>query len=256
MIHYLEQTKLLNYNHSAIQGLIRSRQWSSLSVKNQILSVYNYVRDEIEFGYNRRDDIPASEVPQDVYGQCNTKGILFMALLRALGIPCRIHGFTIHKQQKGAMNSWYYRLSPDEIIHSWIEVMYKGDWLNMEVFVLFCFVIDLPYLNKLQQKFKPCSGSFCGYGVATDDVQNPAVFWDENDTYVQKPNKNTERFSKFSVSFRVKVRINPCLQARSLRIKMDYRLNILLCMLGHIFVHRLNWLFLLGQMLDDSNSRS
>jgi transglutaminase-like putative cysteine protease len=142
MIHYLEQTKLLNYNHSAIQDLIRSRQWSSLSVKNQIRSVYNYVRDEIEFGYNRRDDIPASEVLQDVYGQCNTKGILFMALLRALGIPCRIHGFTIHKQlQKGAMNSWYYRLSPDEIIHSWIEVMYKGDWLNMEVFVLFCFVL-------------------------------------------------------------------------------------------------------------------
>lgn len=182
MIHYLEQTKLLNYNHSAIQDLIRSRQWSSLSVKNQIRSVYNYVRDEIEFGYNRRDDIPASEVLQDGYGQCNTKGILFMALLRALGIPCRIHGFTIHKQlQKGAMNSWYYRLSPDEIIHSWIEVMYQGNWLNMEG-----FIIDLPYLNKLQQKFKQCSGSFCGYGVATDDFQNPAVFWDENDTYVQK----------------------------------------------------------------------
>ena len=182
MIHYLEQTKLLNYNHSAIQDLIRSRQWSSLSVKNQIRSVYNYVRDEIELGYNRRDDIPASEVLQDGYGQCNTKGILFMALLRALGIPCRIHGFTIYKQlQKGAMNSWYYRLSPDEIIHSWIEVMYQGNWLNMEG-----FIIDLPYLNKLQQKFKQCSGSFCGYGVATDDFQNPAVFWDENDTYVQK----------------------------------------------------------------------
>ncbi|MGO4527937.1 transglutaminase family protein [Paenibacillus sp. 2TAF8] len=182
MNNYLEQTQLLNYNHSAIQSLIRSRNWASLPVKEQILHAYNYVRDEIEFGYNRSDDIQASEVLQDGYGQCNTKGILFMALLRALGIPCRIHGFTIHKQlQKGAMKGWYYKLSPKEIIHSWIEVLYNDRWLNIEGFIL-----DLAYLTKLQQKFEQCTGSFCGYGVATDDFQNPAIFWNENDTYVQK----------------------------------------------------------------------
>lgn len=60
-----------------------------------------------------------------------------MALLRALSIPCRIHGFTIHKQlQKGAMNGWYYHLSPKEIIHSWIEVLYNDRWLNMEGFIV------------------------------------------------------------------------------------------------------------------------
>ncbi|GGH51476.1 transglutaminase [Paenibacillus silvae] len=182
MNNYLEQTELLNFNHSSIQDLIRRRQWASLPVKEQILHVYNYVRDEIEFGYNRRDDIPASQVLQDGYGQCNTKGILFMALLRALGIPCRIHGFTIDKQlQKGAMTGWYYHLSPKEIIHSWIEVLYNDKWLNIEG-----FIVDLPYLTKLQQKFNECTGSFCGYGVATNDFQNPAIFWDENDTYVQK----------------------------------------------------------------------
>ncbi|MDM5277665.1 transglutaminase-like domain-containing protein [Paenibacillus silvae] len=182
MNNYLEPTELLNFNHSSIQDLIRRRQWASLPVKEQILHVYNYVRDEIEFGYNRRDDIPASQVLLDGYGQCNTKGILFMALLRALGIPCRIHGFTIDKQlQKGAMTGWYYHLSPKEIIHSWIEVLYNDKWLNIEG-----FIVDLPYLTKLQQKFSECTGSFCGYGVATDDFQNPAIFWNENETYVQK----------------------------------------------------------------------
>ncbi|MCM3132686.1 transglutaminase-like domain-containing protein [Paenibacillus polysaccharolyticus] len=182
MNNNLEQTQLLDYNHSTIQSLIRSRNWASLPVKEQILHVYNYVRDEIEFGYNRSDNIQASEVLHDGYGQCNTKGILFMALLRALGIPCRIHGFTIHKQlQKGAMKGWYYHLSPKEIIHSWIEVLYNDRWLNIEGFIL-----DLSYLTKLQQKFEQCTGSFCGYGVATDDFQNPAIFWNENDTYVQK----------------------------------------------------------------------
>lgn len=41
------------------------------------------VRDDIVFGYNIDDEIPASKVLADGYGQCNTKGTLFMALLRA-----------------------------------------------------------------------------------------------------------------------------------------------------------------------------
>lgn len=182
MQNYLVQTELLNCSHRIIQNLIHSRKWATLPVKEQILHVYNYVRDEIEFGYNRSDYIAASEVLQDGYGQCNTKGILFMALLRALNIPCRIHGFTIHKQlQKGAMIGWYYKLSPQEIIHSWIEVLYDGKWLNIEG-----FIVDIPYLTKLQQKFNQCKGSFCGYGVATDNFQNPAIFWEESDTYIQR----------------------------------------------------------------------
>mgnify|MGYP002241704325 CR=1 FL=1 len=47
---------------------------------------------------NVDDSIPASKVLKDGYGQCNTKGTLFMALLRACGVPCRIHGFTIDKK--------------------------------------------------------------------------------------------------------------------------------------------------------------
>lgn len=179
---YTLETALLNYSHPRIQQLIRAKQWDRLPPKQQILDIYNYVRDTVLFGYNRADDIPASEVLQDGYGQCNTKGVLFMALLRAVGVPCRMHGFTIDKKlQKGAMKGWYYRLSPNEIIHSWVEVHFEGTWLNMEGFIL-----DIPYLTKLQQKFGECKGSFCGYGVATDDFQNPPIYWNGNDTYVQK----------------------------------------------------------------------
>lgn len=48
------------------------------------------------------------------------------------------------------------------------------------------FILDVPYLTKLQQKFEQCTGSFCGYGAATDNFQNPQIYWNENDTYVQK----------------------------------------------------------------------
>lgn len=48
---------------------------------------YNFVRDEILFGYNADDTILASRVLAEGYGQCNTKGTLFMALLRGADIP-------------------------------------------------------------------------------------------------------------------------------------------------------------------------
>lgn len=53
----------------------------------RIKAIYNYVRDDVLFGYNIDDGISASKVLADGYGQCNTKGTLFMALLRA----CNIH---------------------------------------------------------------------------------------------------------------------------------------------------------------------
>ena len=182
MNKYLFETKLLDYNSLDIQKLIKERQWLGLSDKEKILYVYNYVRDEILFGYNLGDNLPSSVILSDGYGQCNTKGILFMSILRAVGIPCRIHGFMINKVlQKGAITGLAYKLSPNEILHSWVEVFYDNRWLNLEGFIL-----DITYLTKLQEKFENCIGTFCGYGVATEDFKNPQVFWDENDTYIQK----------------------------------------------------------------------
>lgn len=182
MNNYLKETSLLNFNDPSIQSLILGRGWREDSEKNKILSVYNYVRDDIRFGYNRDDKIPASLVLQDGYGQCNTKGILFMALLRAVGVPCRFHGFTIKKElQKGAITGIWYKMAPSEIVHSWIEILYHDSWLNLEGFIL-----DVQYLKALQNKYKDCIGSFCGFGVATDNFKNPDIYWNENDTYIQK----------------------------------------------------------------------
>ena len=93
---------------------------------NKIKEIYNFVRDEMLFGYNVCDEMAASRILSDGYGQCNTKSILFMALLRGVGIPCRIHGFTIDKKlQKGAMTGFVYNSAPRNVVHSWVEVFYK-----------------------------------------------------------------------------------------------------------------------------------
>lgn len=181
MEKYLMETAMLDFSDAEIQRLIEKKGWRQLGEFEQLKTIYNFVRDEILFGYNRDDSIPASEVLKDGYGQCNTKGTLFMALLRACGIPCRIHGFTIDKKlQKGAMTGIVYRSAPRNVFHSWVEACCEGKWYELEAFIL-----DTAYLGKLQAKFSDCTGPFCGYGVAVSDLQHPVIDFDRNNTYIQ-----------------------------------------------------------------------
>lgn len=73
-------------------------------------------------------------------------------MLRAVGIPNRIHGFTIDKAlQKGAITGFWYNLSPKNILHSWVEV-----WVNDQWYFLEGVIIDKPYLTKLQKQNQDC----------------------------------------------------------------------------------------------------
>lgn len=181
MEQYLRETAMLNYSAGEIQKLIGDRQWKSADEFSRIRQIYNFVRDEILFGYNVDDSIPASKVLADGYGQCNTKGTLFMALLRGAGIPCRVHGFTIDKKlQKGAMTGLIYRSAPRNIFHSWVEVYLDGIWYELEAFIL-----DKKYLSQLQSINRACTGAFCGYGVAVKDFRNPVIDFERNNTYIQ-----------------------------------------------------------------------
>ncbi|NLR24450.1 transglutaminase family protein, partial [Pseudoalteromonas maricaloris] len=155
---YLNNTNIVNFEHKDIQSLIDQRGWKNLDNFNKIGAAYQFVKDEIFFGYNESDDIAASDVLADGYGQCNTKGNLLMALLRGLGIKCRFHGFTIDQQlQKGAIPSYVFWLAPKYIIHSWVEVYFEGRWINLEGFIL-----DEQYLSSLQEKFDQVKDDFCG----------------------------------------------------------------------------------------------
>ncbi|MCR8825267.1 transglutaminase-like domain-containing protein [Pseudosulfitobacter koreensis] len=177
----LDATPLLDFRADGIVRLIENRGWLRLSKHDQIGAAYDFVRDEILFGYNRADDIPASRVLADGYGQCNTKGTLLMALLRALGVPCRLHGFTIYKAlQRGVVPEAVYPIAPPEILHSWVEVWNGGRWVELEGFIL-----DRVFLGSLQQTFADTE-SLCGYGAGTDCLSAPPVEWTGGNTYIQK----------------------------------------------------------------------
>lgn len=132
MHDYLTETKMLDYSNENIKQLIRERKWSDMAEFERLKAIYTFVRDEILFGYNVDDSVPASRVLRDGYGQCNTKGTLFMALLRACDIPCRVHGFTIDKKlQKGAMTGIVYRNAPQNVFHSWVEVYFETGGMSL-----------------------------------------------------------------------------------------------------------------------------
>ncbi len=177
----LTPTALLDFEHPAIERLIAERRWRDLPAYERVGAVYDFVRNEIAFGYNAGDELPASRVLADGIGQCNTKGTLLMALLRAVGIPCRFHGFTIDKPlQKGAITGLAYWLAPRRIIHSWVELSLDERWIALEGFIL-----DAAYLGSLQRRF-PGARRFCGYGAATPNLSAPGVEWRGNDTFIQK----------------------------------------------------------------------
>ncbi|QBJ94773.1 transglutaminase family protein [Rhodococcus sp. ABRD24] len=178
---HLQPTRILDYDRPSIQVLIAERRWRDLPYGTRIGAVYDFVRDEIDFGYNASDALPASLVLADGYGQCNTKTTLLMALLRAVEVPCRFHGATIDKRlQKGIVDGILYRLAPRNILHSWAEVRFGDRWVELEGVIL-----DADYLTGLRNTVAP-GGAFLGYGAGTDDIGDPPVAWTGTDTAIQK----------------------------------------------------------------------
>lgn len=178
---YLKETRMLNYNSDSIQKLVAIKKWNQLDEYNRIGAVYDYVRNKILFGYNSSDLLTAEEVLKDGYGQCNTKGTLLMALLRAVGIPCRLHGSEVSKYfQKGATSGLISKLAPERVVHTWVEVFHKDKWIALEG-----VITDEAYMQGVKKKCPDKTGAFKGYAVSVTDIGNLDLNWKGEDLFVQ-----------------------------------------------------------------------
>ncbi len=178
---YLKPTALLDFDSARLRETVAQHDWTTLPEHERIGAVYDFVRDQIPFGYNSSDDLPASRVLADGYGQCNTKTTLLMALLRGSGVGCRFHGATIDKKlQYGVMVRPLYWFAPASIIHSWAEVFVGGRWVGLEGVIL-----DEAYLAGVRARTGRREGPFLGYGVGTDNLADPPVTWRGTDTLIQ-----------------------------------------------------------------------
>lgn len=179
----LQPTRMLDFHADNIRALVDKRGWRQKSRQEDAArAVYEFCREEILFGYNSdADDMSASRVLAEGIGHCNTKATLLMALLRSVGIPCRLHAFTINKiLQRGALTPFVYFMAPREIVHTWAEARLGNQWIALEGVIL-----DSGYLEAVQHRFAHCAHPFLGYAVATADLQSPRVEWTGVDTFIQ-----------------------------------------------------------------------
>ena len=141
MNEYLQATRLVDLDAPTVQETAARLVQGVSTPREAAVEIYRFVRDEVKFGYNHRDAIPASEVLRDGYGQCNTKSVLLVTLLRAAGIPARFHLAQVDKAvQWGVMPPLAYRFAPDGVTHTWVEAHLNGRWIILEGVIM-----DRPY---------------------------------------------------------------------------------------------------------------
>jgi len=185
---YLGSSPLLDYRHPSIEQLILRNGWLSITDDAELIrEVKLFVHDEIAYGYTKSFSLSASQVLAAQIGNGITKSTLFMALLRAVGIPCRFHAMMISKVIfRGLLPGLTYRIAARHPFRAWVELQDKGKWYASEG-----YVIDSPYMQRLQQKFPNQKASFYGYGIGVLDFKNPDNIWGDNHIFV--PNKAIEK---------------------------------------------------------------
>ena len=160
MNEYLQATRLVDLDAPTVQETAARLVQGVSTPREAAVEIYRFVRDEVKFGYNHRDAIPASEVLRDGYGQCNTKSVLLVTLLRAAGIPARFHLAQVDKAvQWGVMPPLAYRFAPDGVTHTWVEVHLNGHWIVLEGVIM-----DQPYFLAARQLLLE-SGKSMGYAI-------------------------------------------------------------------------------------------
>lgn len=177
---YLKETKILDYTDSSIQRIVEQRHWRSFDDIFKIKAIYNFVRDEIKFGYNNSSTLKSSQVLRDGYGTGNTKTILLMSFLRAANIPCRVHGFIVDKSKvKGILQGLWYRLSPQKLLYSCVEVFVDGDWYILEGVML-----DRAYVNGLLKLKPDMREALFAFGLYGNSIENLLPEKELNDKYI------------------------------------------------------------------------
>lgn len=153
---------LSDYNHPSVLMKAQSLTEGKSDVMDRVQSIFNFVRDEIKFGFPPVwDHVRASETLQYGIGYCNTKATLFHALCRAADIHSRIHTGQIDINiMRGIFPSFVFPMMPSAGGHSWVDIHIDGDWRPVD-----SYINDrMFYFNALNLLGK--SGRDTGYSIS------------------------------------------------------------------------------------------
>jgi len=189
---YLMPTRILNFNQPVIKHLVTAAGWKSVNPTKRVNLICRYVKDQVKFGFSRKDNLIASRVLRDGHGHCNTKGNLLMALLRASSIPCRIHAFSIDQvKRKGTRSIFFSELAPKYYLHSKVEAYLNTQWQDLDNYTL-----DEPLLNALQTQLTTSKKGGPGDAASINDFVIPQLDWPRS-TNLNQPEGLRQDFGVF-----------------------------------------------------------
>lgn len=164
--------RLSDYDHPTVINLTSRLAQARQTPFEKVESIFNYVRDEMKFGFPPVwDEVKASQSVDYGLGYCNTKATLFVALCRAAGIPARVHFGLIDIQiMYGIMPSFVFPLMPKLGGHSWTEVQLDGQWKPID-----SYINDKPFYDQAIIRLKQTGRPF-GYSVSFKDGKSACEF--------------------------------------------------------------------------------
>lgn len=122
---FTEETKYIDYSHSAIQRLVKDLFTDTMSDIEKAKANFYFVRDEITHSFNIRArvvSVTASECLLNRTGVCHIKSNLLAALLRSQGIPT---GFCFQHL------AWDNHATAF-VTHGYNAVFLEGKWIKLD----------------------------------------------------------------------------------------------------------------------------
>ena len=165
---WLDETPYINFGHRLVSETALGIAQDKFDPVDKAQAIFRFVRDEIAFGFARGFwDNSASAVLKSRVGYCNTKSTLFVALLRASGIPARQVFVDIHASVLDGI------IAPGTpyVDHSYVEVWLNGAWVATDA-----YIVDRALFEPAQAKTKS-ERRLMGYGVHQTGLNN----WDGRD---------------------------------------------------------------------------
>ena len=133
---WLAPTPYIDHDHPDVSRTSERLTHGLTGDLDKAVAVHDFVRDEVVFGFEAGFyDLRASEVLRTGRGYCNNQGTLFVALLRAAGVPARLRFYALSSRVLDGV------IDPGTLYvdHGIGEVFLEGVWRRVD-----SYIIDLP----------------------------------------------------------------------------------------------------------------
>jgi len=164
-VDFLGPTAYIDSEHAEIVATAQRVTAGLEDPRQKAVAIHDFVRDAVPFGWTHSFyDQRASEVLRAKAGFCSTKTTLFIALLRAAGIPARQRFADIKSR------ILYGLVDPRTpyVDHSFAEVELHDEWWLVD-----SYIVDIGLATAARARLRG-EGRTIGYGVHVNGVSN----WD------------------------------------------------------------------------------